>query len=143
MKIDKTVQKETVCVVIGELIMTALMIAVYLIIGKFELDVLISAFIGASISILNFFVLGLTVQKAVNMEDENNRKNLMKISQSMRFLLIAVLIIVFCAVCKLPLIPMVIPLFFTRITFFVRQIIINKNEKKKISDEKSLEDKEG
>ena len=143
MKIDKTVQKETVCVVIGELIMTALMVAVYLIIGKFELDVLISALIGASISILNFFMLGLTVQKAVTMEDENNRKNLMKISQSMRFLLIAVLIVVFCAVCKLPPIPMVIPLFFTRITFFVRQIIINKNDKKKISDKKSLDNKEG
>lgn len=64
MKIDNTVKKETLYIVLGETIFCILMLSVYLICGKFSLNVLIAALVGGSVSAMNFFLMGLTLQKA-------------------------------------------------------------------------------
>ena len=62
MKIDPAVRKETARVAAGTLILTVLMIAVFLILGKFDHTVLLGALLGCATAIGNFFLMALTVQ---------------------------------------------------------------------------------
>ena len=62
MKIEPAVTAETKKVAAGTLILTALMISVFLVIGKFDLTVLLGAALGCAVGIGNFFLLALTVQ---------------------------------------------------------------------------------
>ena len=66
MNIDPTVKKETLFVGVVTLILSMLMQSVFLIIGRWDLSVLLGNLLGAVIGILNFFFLGLSVQKAVS-----------------------------------------------------------------------------
>lgn len=131
MKIDNTVKKETLYIVLGETIFCILMLSVYLICGKFSLNVLIAALVGGSVSAMNFFLMGLTLQKAVKIEDEGNRVRLIRTSHMLRLLLIAVIIIVCAAFPKLDINALFIPLFFPRIIVFIRGIYSGKNNKNK------------
>lgn len=62
MKIDPAVREETARVAAGTLILTVLMIAVFLILGKFDHTVLLGALLGCATAIGNFFLMALTVQ---------------------------------------------------------------------------------
>ncbi|MBO4429397.1 MAG: hypothetical protein J5832_05535 [Clostridia bacterium] len=132
MKIDRTVKKETLYICAGMIIMSALMEAVFLVIEKWSIGVLFSNLLIGAAMVLNFFLMGLTVQKAVSYGDENKAKNLMKISQGLRFLAMAGIIAVGALLSdirgKAPfsfwaLIP---PLFFNRITMMIRGFMIKK-----------------
>ena len=132
MKIDRTVKKETLYICAGMIIMSAVMEAVFLAVEKWSMGVLFSNLLIGVAMILNFFLMGLTVQKAVSYGDENKAKNLMKISQGLRFLAMAGIIAVGALFSdirdKAPfsfwaLIP---PLFFNRITMMIRGFMIKK-----------------
>lgn len=64
-KIDEAVLKETKFIAVSVLILSALMEAVFLIIGKWDITVLFGNLLGGGFAILNFFLMGLTVQNAV------------------------------------------------------------------------------
>ncbi len=66
MKIQPAVREQTVKVAAGVLILTALMVAVFLVLGKFDWTVLTGAALGAAAGIGNFFLMALTVQKAAD-----------------------------------------------------------------------------
>lgn len=89
--IDPTVIKETRFVAAFVLILSMLMEAVFLIIGKWDLTVLWGNLLSASVSILNFFLLGLSVSKAMKKE-EKDMNAYMKMSKSYRFIFVAVII---------------------------------------------------
>ena len=127
MKLDPTVKKETLYVLLGETILTALMLAVYLILGYFRLPVLFGALAGAAVSVLNFLAMGLTIQKALSMPEEDHAK-LMRASQSMRMMGMALVLILCLAVAKLDVIATLIPLLFPRIVVFVRGLMIGKTD---------------
>ena len=66
MKIQPAVREQTKAVAVGVCILTALMVGVFLVIGKFDWTVLTGAILGASAGIANFFLMALTVQKAAD-----------------------------------------------------------------------------
>ena len=76
LKIDKTVRRETLFVAVYTVILSALMEAVFLLIGKWDYTVLLGNLLGAGGAVLNFFLMGLTVQSAV-MKDEKDAKTQM------------------------------------------------------------------
>lgn len=115
MKIDGTVKKETGYVAIAEAILIIVMLAVYLIISKFTLNVLFAALISGSVAVLNFFVMGLTVQKAVTVEDDSDRRKLIRSSQLLRLLVMGVIVIICAVFPKLDIFALFIPLFFPRL----------------------------
>lgn len=115
MKIDGTVKKETAYVAIAEAILVAIMLAVYLIISKFTLNVLFAALISGAVAVLNFFVMGLTVQKAVTVEDDSDRRKLIRSSQLLRLLVMGVIVIICAVFPKLDIFALFIPLFFPRL----------------------------
>lgn len=125
-KIDSAVLKETAFVGTVVLILSVLMQAVFLIIGKWDYTVLLGNILGFVAAVGNFFLMGLSVQKALGKE-EKEAKGVMKTSQSLRLLMLAAV----CAVGYLApvfhILAVVIPLLFPRIAFFVRPLI--KKEK--------------
>ena len=115
MKIDGTVKKETAYVAVAEAVLIAVMLAVYLIISKFTLNVLFAALTSGAVAVLNFFVMGLTVQKAVTVDDDSDRRKLIRASQLVRLLVMGVVVIVCAVFPKFDIFALFIPLFFPRL----------------------------
>lgn len=125
-KIDKTVLKETSFVAIWMLILSGIMQAVFLIIGKWDYTVLLGNLLSGIMGVVNFLLLGLTVQKAVGSEDEKYAKNLMRTSQSLRLLMMGVVIGLGAILDCFNIWATIIPVFFPRIAMVIRSIILNK-----------------
>ena len=62
--IQPAVKQETKKIAVGVCLLSALMVGVYLIIGRFRLTVLWGTLLGAAFAILNFFLMALSVQQA-------------------------------------------------------------------------------
>lgn len=125
MKIDPVVRRETAIIGIGALIQCALMQLVFLILRKWWFGVLLSGLLVGGVGVLHFFTLGLTVQRALALTDEDARKRLMKASQMARMLLPGTAIVIGA------LLPMAFdfwallpPIIFNRITLLFRGIYI-------------------
>ena len=69
MKVQKAVLKETGHIAIGVLLADVLMCAVFAIVHKFDYTVVLGALLGTAIAVANFFLLGVTLQKAVGMKN--------------------------------------------------------------------------
>lgn len=63
-KVQPAVKKETLRIAAGTILLSVLMVAVFLILGYFDSAVLLGALLGTAVTILNFFLLGLSVQRA-------------------------------------------------------------------------------
>ena len=125
-KVDKTVAKETVYIAVFSLILSMLLEAVFLILHKWDYTVLLGNLLGYSAAVLNFFLMGLTVQKAVSL-DEEGAKNRVKFSQTLRmFMLIAFAAAAFLCPC-FNVAAFAVPLIFPRIAIFFRPRFDKKN----------------
>ncbi len=122
MKIDKTVIKETKYITFFVVILSVLMQAVFLIIGKWDYTVLLGNIYGAAIAIFNFFAMGLFIQKAVN-QDEKEAKQTVKSSQSLRFAALVLLVGVGVVIPIFNWITVVLPLIFPSIGIYLRPLI--------------------
>ena len=85
LKSDPTVKKEVRYIAVTTLLFGVLQQAVFLILGKWDLAVLFGGIYGWAAALGNFFLMCLSVQKAVSQE-EKDAKNTLRISQSARFL---------------------------------------------------------
>lgn len=127
MKVDQTVLKETKYIAFSVLILSALLQAVFLIIGEWDYTVLLGNILSGAVAILNFFLMGITVQAAVAKE-EKQAKNTMKVSQTMRTLTL------FAAAALGVLLPCfhtltsLLPLFFPRIAIAFRPLFTKKEK---------------
>ena len=127
MKIDKTVKRETAFIAVGTLILSALMEAVFLIIGKWDYTVLLGNILGAFCAILNFFLLGLAVQSAVTKEVKEAKAR-MKASQALRLLFMCVIAILGAVLPCFQLWAVLISLLFPRITIMFRSLSLKKEK---------------
>lgn len=126
-KIDSTVLKETKYIAAWTLVFSVLMQAVFLVLAKWNYTVLLGNLIGALISVGNFFLLGLTVQKAVTKE-EKDAKTLMKLSQTYRSLGIVVLVGVGIILDCFNTVTVIIPVFFPRLAIAIRPLFDKKTD---------------
>ena len=124
-KIDATVLKETKYILFWALILSALMQAVFLIIRQWDYTVLLGNLLSGGSAVLNFFLLGLTVQNALGKEAQEAKKT-MKLSQTYRFLFLAVVVIVGVVVDCFNTWAVIIPLFFPRIAIAFRPLFDKK-----------------
>lgn len=120
-KIDQVVLKETLYVSAWVLIFSALTQAVFLLIGKWDYTVLLGNLLSASAAILNFFLMGISVQKAVTKE-EKEAKNVLKISQLYRNILLLAVTVVGVVLKCFNTWSVIIPLFFPRIAIMLRPL---------------------
>ena len=126
-KVDSTVKKETLYIATAVIIMSMLMEAVFLVVQKWDLTVLWGNLLGGGTAVLNFFLMGLTVQKAIN-KDPKDAATMMRFSQTYRFLLMAGVAAVGALVPVFNVIAVIVPLFFPRIAIALRPFVGIKYE---------------
>lgn len=123
-KIEPAVKLETKHIAIGVAALTLIMELVFVVIGKFDYTVLLGGLVGAVMAILNFFFMALALQKAVHRDTPEEAKLLMHNSQQKRMLLMAVVAVASIKVLGFNWIAVLLPLFFPRITIFVKTLPI-------------------
>ena len=126
-KIDPTVKKETIFIACGILILSVLMQAVFLILNKWDYTVLLGNLLSGGASLLNFFLLGLTVQKAVA-KSEDDAKKVMQVSRLYRMFFMVVVAVIGVAAPIFSIWAVIIPMFFTRIVIAFRPLLDKKTK---------------
>ena len=127
LKVEPAVKKETIYISLWVAICSALMHAVFLVIQKWTLSVLWGNLLGGGIAILNFFLMGLSVQAAVS-KDEKGAKRTMRISIFSRWGLLAATAIVGVLVPFFNTPAALIPLFFPRLAIAFRPLFRKKDD---------------
>ncbi len=126
-KVDETVKRETIYIAVWTLILSVILQAVFLVIGSWSVKVLLGNILSAAAAVGNFFLMGLTIQKAVSKEPKDAAQ-MMKFSQSMRLFLqfgaAAVGVLFFSPISS------IVPLFFPRIAIVFRPFIGKKKDDK-------------
>lgn len=120
-KIDPTIKKETLYIAAFVIIFSVLMQSVFLIIGKWDVEVLFGNILGAVAAVGNFFLMGLTVQASLEKE-EKEAKNIIKFSQSARLFLLFGVALAGYLIPVFNIIAVVIPFLFPRIAVMLRPL---------------------
>ena len=124
-KIDATIKRETLYVFSFSFVLSVLLQAIFLIISKWNYTVLLGNILGLLAGALNFFLMGVTVQSALDKE-EKDAKNLMKLSQSLRMLMLFVVALIGYLIPIFNLIAVIIPFVFPRLAVTLRSFYIKK-----------------
>ena len=119
--IDKTIIKETRYLALWVLVLSLLMQAVFLILRRWDYTVLLGNLLGGTAAVGNFFLMGLSVQKALG-KDEKGAKSAMKVSQAYRTLLVLVLLILGVVLPWFDTVTVILPIFFPRIGMAFRPL---------------------
>lgn len=118
-KIDKTVQHECIYISIWVALLSIIMNCVFILLKRWDYTVLLGNLLGAFTAIVNFFLIGLSVQKAIG-KDEKQIKNSMKFSMTLRMLLIAIVSVIGISFPYFNILALFLPLFFPRIAIMFR-----------------------
>ncbi len=89
----KAVMKETLLVTVGVLLCSGLMVGVFAALGKFSLNVVISALMGSLVIILNYFFLAVTVTLAADKAEQGKTEEaqkMIRLSPVVRLIVMAV-----------------------------------------------------
>lgn len=121
-KPQQSIVKETKRIAVGTTIMLVVMLAVYAVLGKFTVGVLLGGLLGSAYAIFNFFMLGMTLQKAASMTDQQMAHMKVRSSYSTRMIGMLILAVVAFALPFVEGIPCLIALLFPRATIFVLQV---------------------
>ena len=121
-KPQQSIVKETKRIAVGTVIMLVVMLAVYAVLGKFTVGVLLGGLLGTAYAIFNFFMLGMTLQKAASMTDQQMAHMKVRSSYSTRMIGMLILAVVAFALPFVEGIPCLIALLFPRATIFVLQV---------------------
>ncbi len=121
-KLDPTVLKESLYILTATLILSLLMQSVFLLVGAWDYKVLLGNILGIVAAVGNFLLMGITVQSALEKE-QKEAKSLMKLSQTLRLLLLFVVALVGYLVPIFSTVAVVIPFLFPRLAITVRPFI--------------------
>ena len=125
MRVQEATRRETCHIALGVLAFSAVMHVVYLALRRWALSVLWGNLLGGGFAVLNFFLLGLTVQKIASETDEKRAKLKLQGSYTLRMLMtLAVVIVAVKVPCFAAAWPAaVLPLFFPRLTILAMQLM--------------------
>ena len=126
----KIVFKETAIVAVGELICSAIMVAVFAALGKFALNVLWGALVGSLIIIANYFVMAVTVSLAADKAEKGEAKKAqlsIQLSGTVRLVLMG-LTLVLGIKLGANVIALVLPLLFARPVLMLAEFFRKKGD---------------
>lgn len=127
MKIDNVVKNETKYIIIWVILLSLLMQSVFLVTGFWDIGVLFGNILGAFVAVLNFFLMGLAIQRAVQ-KSEDDAKKLMIVSGLYRKFMIFVFVIIGIIVPYFNNWAVIIPLFFPRVAIAFRPLLDKGNK---------------
>lgn len=122
MKVDHTILKETRYIALWVLVFSIFEQAVFLIAGIWDYTALTGNLLGAFFAIFNFFLMGLSVQKAISKEDDKARKTVMRASLLYRNMMLLAVAALGALLPVFNVFAVIVPLFFPRIAIALRPI---------------------
>lgn len=125
----KYVLRQTLVVLLGELIGVALMFAVYAVIGKFGMPVLLGGIVGAVLTTGNFFFMAMAATLAADraeQQDVEGGKKLMKASYPIRILVLAGVLFLCGKSGYFDILALALPLVFVRPVLTVTEFFKKK-----------------
>lgn len=134
-RVDAAVKRETIYIAVWTAVLSALMEAVFLILGRWDVTVLLGNLLGGLAAVLNFFLMGLTVQSAVD-KPQDEARTAMKASQALRSVMLLVVLVTGAAAPCFHLIAAILPLFFPRIAIALRPLWDKAGRREEKTDEK-------
>lgn len=123
MKIQQATKRETLHIALGTLCFSAVMDLVFFLLGRWDASVLWGTLMGGLWAVVNFLLLGLTVQKMAADPDEKRGKLTLRLSYSLRMLLTLLVAVLAIKLPGVNWVAAVIPLFFPRLTIFAMQLL--------------------
>ena len=117
--VDAAVKRETLYIAAAVGVMSLLLQSVFLIAQRWDYTVLLGNLLSAAAVIVNFFFMGLTVQRSLD-KDEQDAVTAVKFSQQIRLLMMFVVVALGAALPCFNLYAVIIPLFFPRIAVALR-----------------------
>ena len=129
MKVDPTVRRETLYIAACVLVLSAVMELVFLALQMWDVSVLWGNLLGGAAAVLNYFLMGLTIQHAVGM-DAKHAASKMHLSQALRMLMLLVVGILGIALPAFHVVALLVPLFFPRIAIMFRPLFKGLDERK-------------
>ncbi len=123
------IKQETKYIAVWELILSAALQAVFLIIGKWDYKVLLGNIWSAPFAVLNFYLMCRTVEKTLEKgeNDEKEARDFAKLSQTMRSFMILGVAVIGVVVPVFSIWTAILPLLFPRIAAFLR-VLFNKEK---------------
>ena len=125
-KLDPAVKKETGYIVFWVILLSVLMEAVFLIIRKWDLSVLLGNLGGAAAAIGSFFLLAVTVSRAVSSGKPEEAAKRVKASAGLRLIGMGGICALMIGVFHTNVYATVIPLLFPRVGLMFRPMIDKK-----------------
>lgn len=126
MKIDAVILRETRFVAVGTVFFSALEQLAFMAFRAWDLSVLFGTLLSGAAGVLNFFLLGLTVQSALATGDGERGKQMMKLSRTVRMLGMLAVLAVGVILNAFDSIAVLVSIFFPRVTLIVRQIVLQR-----------------
>ncbi len=123
MKVQQATKRETAHIAVGTLAFSAVMNLVFALLGRWDLTVLWGTLLGGGFAVLNFFLLGLSIQKLAAAADEKRGRAALQLSYSTRMLAAVLVAALAVALPCFSWPAAVIPLFFPRLTIFAMQLL--------------------
>ena len=153
MKIQPAVIRETKKIALGTGILTVLMVAVFLILRRFDGTVITGALLGCAAAVGNFFLMALTVQKAADemkpipqpeapeddpdpdgdekeaplSEDAKRGKQRIQLSYTLRMFGLGAIAILGVTLPWFQSVAVLLPMLFPRIVIAVEGLLMNRN----------------
>ena len=140
-KIDKAILRETLYVCAFTVLFSVVMQMVFLIFFNWDFKVLCGNLLGGIAGALNFFLLGLTVQRATRSGDVKYAKNVMKLSQMARMIFLFAVGIVGAVLHDkcFNVYAVLISLFFPRIALLIRPFFFTKAQRQELRAQREQE----
>ena len=141
-KIEPTIIKETLYILVCVVILSVLMEAVFLIIHRWDYTVLLGNLLTGFAVTLNFFLMGLGVQKSLG-KDEKEAKKIIRLSQAYRYLILIVFLVIGVVFSCFNNWAVFVPVVFPRIAIAIRPLFNKKKgEQEVVGDAVSNEPQE-
>ena len=103
------------------LILSVLMQAIFLIVGEWDYTVLLGNLFGGGVAVLNFLLMGLTVQTSLGLEEKEAHSHV-KLSMTLRMLMLVICAALGVLLPCFSVLATLIPLFFVRIAVALRPL---------------------
>ncbi|SDA09434.1 hypothetical protein SAMN02910447_00254 [Ruminococcus sp. YE71] len=123
------IKQETKYIAVWELILSAALQAVFLVIGKWDYKVLLGNLWSAPFAVLNFYLMCRTVEKTLQKgeSDEKNARDYAKLSQTLRSFMLLGVAVIGAVVPVFSIWSALLPLLFPRIAAYLR-VFFTRNE---------------
>ena len=117
--------KETKFIFVWEITLSLPMQALFFILGEWDYTVLLGNTLSGVVAVLNFFLMGIAVRKAIGAK-ENDARKVITASRLIRLFMILILLIIGVTISAFHFWAMIPPLLFPRIAIAFRPLFDKK-----------------